>query len=210
MRISSGWYLLHTGARSNSGEAQASIQARVPEGVIVPDEASLPHGVIVGAIRISHSLPLESCSASVWATGPICNVIDAVCSIEVPVTHRGMLGIWPVSEDALEQVRASLGQIRPVDVSRVPPPPSTGAGAVPFPHRKRKTPSSVIVQPLSVGEMGDSTSELGRQAAKVARAAKCDLLTASAALVANSMNLSRALSQIQDRARTRVTKEDGQ
>ena len=52
-RLTNGWYALHTGAAMKSVESQLPLLAAV-EGM--PDEGSLPHSSIVGAVRISHAL----------------------------------------------------------------------------------------------------------------------------------------------------------
>ena len=222
-RISPGWYFLHTGARNNSAEAQASIRARVPEDVRVPVEDSLPHAVIVGFIKISHSLPLEQCAGSPWATGPVCNVIEAVCELGTPISQKGNLGQWPVGPDVAG--RASIGlmgaQIRLLDNSALPPVPDP---TIAFPHRKRKasstaskhigtekkeayaSASTALFPPIDVGHHDDI---MERRTARVARAARCSTKIAKDALTANGMNMSQALSAVRS-ATARATQPASQ
>ena len=72
----------------------------------MPAEEALPHGMIVGAFRITHALTFEQCSPTEpWAFGPIVNVIGAIARIERPVQHRGARSLWPIEPTALDELR---------------------------------------------------------------------------------------------------------
>ena len=71
-------------------------------------ESSLPHGAIVGAVYISRAATLDQCAGNAWATGPVCNMIAARCWLRKPISHRGSLGVWKLTAEALKQVRAQL------------------------------------------------------------------------------------------------------
>ena len=190
-RIAPGWYFLHTGARNNSAEAQASIRACVPGGVRVPAEASLPHGVIVGLIKISHSLPLEQCDGSAWATGPVCNVIEAVCELGTPINQKGALGQWPIGPDVAARACIALGQIRLLDNSALPPIPTSTI--------ERKAPSTAskdTERKAALAATPSTDAIMECRAVEVARAAHCSMQTSQAkdALQTNVMTTSLVIS----------------
>ena len=93
----------------------------------LPPEASLPHGCIIGALRIDGSCAIEDCantSSAEWASGPVCNVVGAVATLPgAPVAHKGALGLWPIDAEAREKVRDGLAAARIVanDPARLPP-----------------------------------------------------------------------------------------
>ena len=118
-RIKPGWYALHTGVGKLAAEDAKRIHARMG-GACLPDECSLPHGVIVGAVHFCGGLKHSDCAEDHWATGPICNVIDAYCALRRPVPHRGALSLWKIKPDALAEVQAQLASApvhRNADVS---------------------------------------------------------------------------------------------
>lgn len=104
-RIAPGWYALHTGAGKSDAATQQRLRLLVPS---VPDEASLPKGVIVGAINISHSLTEAECASSPWATGPICNVVAETVALPRPVPHKGALGLWNIDASVLAELQVAL------------------------------------------------------------------------------------------------------
>ena len=63
--------------------------------------------MIVGAIKISHKLALAECT-DMWASGPICNVIEAVCSLPQPLRHRGALSLWKINDGVVSNLREQL------------------------------------------------------------------------------------------------------
>jgi hypothetical protein len=118
-RMQPGWYALHTGNKTSAHESQHALIAAVPG---MPTEADLPHGAIVGAIRVSHALALEQCAGDPWAFGPVCNVVDAVARLERPVSHKGALSVWRLGAETLADVQAQLERAAIVenDVSHLP------------------------------------------------------------------------------------------
>lgn len=106
-RIKPGWYALHTGVGKIEKKVTDEIQAALGD-VRLPGEEEMPHGVIVGAVHISCGLPIERCRTDPWATGPVCNVLDAVYVLPNPVKARGQLATWKVDPGALEEVRRQL------------------------------------------------------------------------------------------------------
>ena len=119
-----GWYALHTGAKMSSHESQHALLASLRA---MPGEASLPHCAIVGAVQISHALSFDECKGTEpWAFGPVCNVIQAVATLQRPVAHRGALSLWRIDAAALEDVRSQLSEacVHTNDLSHLPPPPA--------------------------------------------------------------------------------------
>ena len=134
-RLQPGWYALHTGAKTSAHESQHALLAAVP-GMLA--EADLPHGAIVGAIRISHALTLEQCEGEPWAFGPVCNVVDAIARLETPVAHKGALSVWRIGTETLAEVQAQLARatVFENDVSHLP-----GKDAAPKAFNVRKAGS---------------------------------------------------------------------
>lgn len=63
-------------------------------------------GCVVGVVKISHSLPPELCKESVWATGPVCNVISHAGWMAAQIPCRGNLGACRIDDaEALRRVR---------------------------------------------------------------------------------------------------------
>ena len=114
IRLRPGWYVLHT------GKGKDTLQRPQLDALHGPAEASLPHGAVVGALKVSHSLSLEQCGGDAWATGPVCNVVAATVELATPVPMNGALGVWPLGADALASARAGLAaaDVRVNDVVR--------------------------------------------------------------------------------------------
>jgi hypothetical protein len=106
MRMRPGWYLLHTGKGSQDAAHQEKMRGII--GSALPAEADLPHGVVVGALLVVRSLRPDECQGSVWASGPICNVVGASCTLATPVAAQGSLGLWKPEPSVLDHVRAQL------------------------------------------------------------------------------------------------------
>ena len=123
IRLRPGWYVLHT------GKGKDTLQRPQLDALNGPAEASLPHGAVVGALKVSHSLSLEQCGGDAWATGPVCNVVAATAQLATPVPMNGALGVWPLGAEALVSVRAGLGaaDVRVNDVARFPGPAASPA-----------------------------------------------------------------------------------
>ena len=140
---------LHTGVGKLEPEKQDLIQQR--SAVLVPDEATLPHGAIVGAICISHSVKRSDCDGNPWATGPVCNAISAVASLPRPVAAKGQLGLWPVGTDELVLVRAQLDDavVSHIDPSRLPPQVASVLSSPALGGRKRARGESECALPSS-------------------------------------------------------------
>jgi hypothetical protein len=89
------WVLVHASQQRIQGPVtknavrQAAIDAEPKE--------NYPTGVIIGAMRISAIVPLEDVDANnMWATGPICHLIDKSLSLPVPIPYKGRLGLYDV------------------------------------------------------------------------------------------------------------------
>lgn len=146
-RIAPGWYALHTGTGVASSEQKVRMRARVPT---IPAESSLPKGVIVGALQISHSLNLERCTSSPWASGPICNVVAQTCALKTPVAHKGALSLWPISADLLPEVQLALASA-PIRCNReaiaaqgIPSAAATAARPAPISKKRLRAPTSGV------------------------------------------------------------------
>jgi len=133
--LPAGWIAIHTGVGKLDPEHERKVRSLLPN---VPPEALLPHGCIVGACRIDRATSVQACmgtDAQVWATGPVCNVVGAVCKLSRPVPHKGALGLWPIDAAVLVSVQAQLREatVREADPARLPP-----LGVAPPSPRKRK------------------------------------------------------------------------
>ena len=106
----------------------------------MPAESDLPHGAIVGAIRISHALNLEQCANEPWAFGKVVNVISAVCRLAKPIDQSGALSAWPVDVDALAQMQVQLAAatISHNDISHLPGPAAQPAAFTTRLHARMK------------------------------------------------------------------------
>lgn len=103
-----GWIGLHVGSGKLDPERDAELVRLCKD---IPREADLPHGVILGAVRIDGSCSVAECegtSLEPWALGKVCNIIGAVCALPEPVAHSGALWLWEPDAAALTAVRAGL------------------------------------------------------------------------------------------------------
>lgn len=133
IRIPPGWVALHTGMGKLDQQRSAEIKARC--GDALPEEHVLPHGFIVGAMRVDRACVPADCMGTPsepWASGPICNVIGAVLTLDEPVPHKGALGLWRIDVAVLARVQAALAAatIHLVSLDMLPPesapPPPKG------------------------------------------------------------------------------------
>lgn len=133
-----GWIALHTGIGKLPKERAMELE-QCPG---IPPEASLPHGAIVGALRVDRACTVADCAgtpAAPWALGPVCNVIGAVCQLAEPIQHKGSLGTWPIDADVLMHVRAGLAAATIMENNPALLPP---AGASLRRERKRQRPEA--------------------------------------------------------------------
>ena len=154
-----GWIALHTGIGKLPKERAMELE-QCPG---IPPEASLPHGAIVGALRVDRACTVADCAgtpAAPWALGPVCNVIGAVCQLAEPIQHKGAaracsnaiahetsgrpvcagsLGTWPIDADVLMHVRAGLAAATIMENNPALLPP---AGASLRRERKRQRPEA--------------------------------------------------------------------
>ena len=89
VRLPTGWIALHTGVGKLPQERGVELAQLCPG---IPDEYTLPHGSIVGAMRVDRACTVDDCAGtptSPWAFGPVCNVIGAVCTLSEPIPHKG-------------------------------------------------------------------------------------------------------------------------
>jgi hypothetical protein len=90
MKLPVGWIALHTGKGKIYLEHARMLKEECPN---IPEEITLPHGCIVGAMRVDRACKVEDLigtSMAPWARGPVCNVIGAVCRLDEPVPHSGV------------------------------------------------------------------------------------------------------------------------
>ena len=107
------------------------VQRDAELSILCPDllqKAQLPHGVIVGAIRIDGSCSVADCAGTPsepWALGKVCNLIGAVCALPEPIAHSGALGLWSPHAAALDAMQRGLQQSPVIenDPARLPPIP---------------------------------------------------------------------------------------
>ena len=176
IRLPPGWLALHTGMGKLPAARAAEIKALCPD---VPQEDSLPHGFIVGAARIDRTCEVADCagtSAAPWAHGPICNVVGAVVALAEPIPHKGMLGMWPISDEVLQQVRDGLAAATIVEnpPASLPPPVEPKTAAKSSAARKRKQPEPAAAAPNG-GSM-DALYAASRPAVPIAKPDRATLV----------------------------------
>ena len=203
IRLRPGWYVLHT------GKGKDTLQRPQLDALNGPAEASLPHGAVVGALKVSHSLSLEQCGGDAWATGPVCNVVAATVELATPVPMNGALGVWPLGADALASVRAGLAaaDVRVNDVARFPGPAASPA-KFDRPERKPAKRARTAAPPVPAPAAAPappppppSAEELASRVAKLQKMVRgAGAVEAEAALRAAGFNLSKATSAL-NRAR---------
>ena len=162
VRLPRGWIALHTGMGKITTEKHDELRRRAPQ---LPDEKSLPHGVIMGAIRVDSWCAVEHCAgnyAAGWASGPVCNVVGAVALLAQPVAHKGALGVWPISSEVLPLIQDMLAAaiIRETDPARLPPPvPSPAASGDNVARGKRKRHDATEVGGRDKRDSGASSTD---------------------------------------------------
>lgn len=110
-RIAPGWYALiyGKGSKGVTTERYNECQARLPDMTLPPPDTPYlerMRGSAVGAVRISHSLPIEDCADSPWATGPVCNIIAEVGWFHTPEPCAGGIGAAPIKDqEALARIQ---------------------------------------------------------------------------------------------------------
>ena len=80
-RMSPGWYALHTGQKTSSHESQHELIASVAE---MPPETELPHGAIVGAIKITHGAPARHAPCMIICACLACAPHGSLCTDALP------------------------------------------------------------------------------------------------------------------------------
>ena len=108
IRMRPGWYAVHTGMGKLSKDRGAELAALIPG---LPQEKTLPHGFITGAMRIDRHVEVADCAdtpSASWALGPVCNVVGAVALLPEPLPHKGALGVWPMDTHVRQTVREAL------------------------------------------------------------------------------------------------------
>ena len=53
-----------------------------------------------------------------WVAGPVVHKVGAFLQLDVPVAHKGQLGEWRLSDEALASIRAQLGAVLPAPLVR--------------------------------------------------------------------------------------------
>ena len=119
-RISPGWYAVLCGKGTKGVTKERYDKCKsILRSMFILDwgDKNIKHmmGKVVGIVRIAHSLPYELCKDDPWSEGPVCNIISHVGWLTSGIPCRGNLGAFPISEDALAQVRfqASIASISP-------------------------------------------------------------------------------------------------
>jgi len=115
-----GWIAAHVG----KGAFKGDYSARIPN---CPSEESLLQrymGCIVGLFKIKDCRRPNNCGGSVWAEGPVCNVVEAVIELPEPVpVTKGKLHVWLMDEGTRLRVVSQLAAlpILHTDLSSLPP-----------------------------------------------------------------------------------------
>ena len=115
-----GWIAAHVG----KGAFKGDYSARIPN---CPSEESLLQrymGCIVGLFKIKDCRRPNNCGGSVWAEGPVCNVVEAVIELPEPVpVTKGKLHVWVMDEGTRLRVASQLASlpIQYTDLSSLPP-----------------------------------------------------------------------------------------
>lgn len=102
--------ILGKGTQGVTREEYDNVRALLPEMTIPPwghSRLRAAQGKVVGVVKIEHSLPSSFCKDSVWATGPVCNIISRAGWLDKPVPCKGNLGACPIpDEHTRDRVRA--------------------------------------------------------------------------------------------------------
>ena len=115
-----GWIAAHVG----KGAFKGDYSARIPN---CPSEESLLQrymGCIVGLFKIKDCRRPNNCGGSVWAEGPVCNVVEAVIELPEPVpVTKGKLHVWAMDENTRLRVAEQLASlpIQYTDLRELPP-----------------------------------------------------------------------------------------
>ena len=110
-----GWIALHVGKGKLTAAEVASLRARLPAAAreALPSELQLAAawgGAIVGAFRVRECRRPANCGTCEWASGPVCNVIDATVTLPAPVrVPAGALSLWAIDGAGREKIAAQLG-----------------------------------------------------------------------------------------------------
>ena len=109
-RLAPGYYavILGKGEKGVTKEKRDQCSALLPTMTSMPEwgSGSLPKGNVVGVIKVSHSLPYDSCKESGWAMGPVCNILSKAGWIDTPIPCKGGLGAHPIKDlEILARVR---------------------------------------------------------------------------------------------------------
>ena len=93
-------WLTHAHHITNMSEISSKLGFRIPE------ESSLEHylGNIVGLFHVKESRSVDKCGNSVWATGPVCNLIDRTIKLIEPIKQRGWPGVWVVKDGTQKRI----------------------------------------------------------------------------------------------------------
>ena len=101
-----GWIAAHVG----KGAFKGDYSARIPN---CPSEEFLSQrymGCIVGLFKIKDCRRPNNCGGSVWAEGPVCNVVEAVIELPSPVpVTKGKLHVWVMDEGTRLTSRGAAG-----------------------------------------------------------------------------------------------------
>jgi hypothetical protein len=115
-----GWIAAHVG----KGAFKGDYSARIPN---CPSEEFLSQrymGCIVGLFKIKDCRRPNNCGGSVWAEGPVCNVVEAVIELPSPVpVTKGKLHVWVMDEGTRLRVVSQLASLPTLytDLSSLPP-----------------------------------------------------------------------------------------
>ena len=115
-----GWIAAHVGKGAFKGDYSARIAN-------CPAEESLLQrymGCIVGLFKIKDCRRPNNCGGSVWAEGPVCNVVEAVIELPSPVpVSKGKLHVWLMDETTRLRVAEQLAAlpISYTDLRELPP-----------------------------------------------------------------------------------------
>ena len=106
--------ILGKGTKGVTREEYDKVRTLLPNMTIPPwghSRLREGQGKVVGVVKIQHSLPSALCKDSVWATGPVCNIISRAGWLGKPVPCKGNLGACPIpDEHTRDRVRAEAAE----------------------------------------------------------------------------------------------------
>ena len=113
-----GYYFLHVGrGKMSKVDLDRIYDILERGGAKRARDEELPRGVILGVVHVQrHYRYGDTESDDPWATGPVCNVIDAVYPFDSPVPAAGALSVWSLA--AKDKAVWKSAQLKLKDVAK--------------------------------------------------------------------------------------------